>query len=338
MDVVEPPMVVAGDGSDRRPSLKHRLEYAALVAVLALARCVSVERLAAIGAVLMRAVGPRLRQNRRALSNLAIAFPEKSESERSRIARAMWANMGRTFAETLVLDRLLADPNRIRIVDRDAWASRAEEPGPIVGCTLHMGNWELAIRPFGIFGRPPTGVYKPLDNPLIDAWLKETRGALFPGGLLAKGDREDSDGSGQRTARRLIDRARSGGTLGFVVDHFDRRGEPLPFLGRTSRFTTAPAGIARHLGARVWLGRCLRVGETSRFVYEIREVAVDRTKDKKADATALMAEIFAVFGEWIREHPEQWMWWNTRFMEGMGSEAAAGRPAREAPACSAPAV
>jgi len=315
MDVVEPPMVVDEAEEALRPSLRHRMEYAGLRVILRLARLVSVERLAGLGAALMGIVGPRLRQNRRALANLAIAFPDKPEAERRAIARAMWANMGRTFAETLVLDRMVDDASRIEIIDRERWARRMAEPGPIVGCTLHLGNWELAIWPFVVFGRPPTGVYKPLANPLVDAWLKETRGLLFPGGLLGKGDREDSGGTGQRTARMLIDRARSGGALGFVVDHFDRRGDAVPFLGHTSLFTTAPAGIARHLGACVLLGRCRRVGATSRFVYEVRELPVPRTKDKKADAMALTSAMFAVFEEWIREHPEQWMWWNTRWVD-----------------------
>ena len=325
MDVVEPAMVVSETEAGERATLVHRLEYVGLRLAVMAARLISIERLAAIGGFVLGLVGPRLRQNRRALANLAVAFPEKSDAERRRIAKAMWTNMGRTFAETLVLERLIADPTRIEIRDIEAWRGRAALAGPIVGCTLHMGNWELAIRPFSVFGRPPTGIYKPLDNPLIDGWLKETRTALFPGGLLGKGDRGDTDGTGQRTARQLIDRARSGGTLGFVVDHFDRRGEAVPFMGRTSRFTTIPAGIARHLGARVWLGCCLRIGTTSRFRYEIRELPVPRTGDKKGDGVALATAIFAVFEEWIREHPEQWMWWNTRWV---GEEKAArGCPA-----------
>jgi len=324
MDVVEPPMVVDDATEKARPSVRHRLEYAALRVALSLARRISVESLAGIGAAVMGVVGPRLRQNKRALANLAIAFPEKSDAERRSIARAMWANMGRTFAETLVLDRMVGDPSRIEILDRDKWRRRTAEPGPIVGCTLHMGNWELAIWPFSEFHRPPTGVYKPLDNPLIDAWLKETRQVLFPGGLLGKGDREDRDGTGQRTARKLIDRARSGGALGFVVDHFDRRGDPVPFLGRTSRFATAPAGIARHLGARVLLGRCRRVGGSSRFIYDVHEIAVPRTADKKADAIAMTSAMFVVFEAWIREHPDQWMWWNTRWVDSAPVDRAPG--------------
>jgi KDO2-lipid IV(A) lauroyltransferase len=315
MDVVEPPMVLRVREDAAGASLRHRIEYAGLRLALLVARRLSTERLASIGAFVMRLVGPRLRQNRRALANLAVAFPSMPIAERAAIAREMWANMGRTFAEMLVLDRLIVDSTSVLVADEDVWAARTAEPGPIVGCSLHMGNWELVTLPLVRFGRKPAGVYKPVDNPLIDAWLRETRSAIYPAGLLGKGDRDDTSGTGQRTARQLIDRARSGGTIGFVVDHFDRRGELVPFMGRQGRFATAPAMIARHVGARLWIARCVRIGASSRFRVDARDVAIPRTGDKKADSAALMAEIFAIFEEWIRENPEQWMWWNTRWVE-----------------------
>jgi lauroyl/myristoyl acyltransferase len=34
-----------------------------------------------------------------------------------------------------------------------------------------------------------------------------------------------------------------------------------------------------------------------------------------ADAIALATSIVAVYEAWIREAPEQWMWWNTRLAD-----------------------
>ncbi|MEZ5850308.1 MAG: lipid A biosynthesis acyltransferase [Hyphomicrobiaceae bacterium] len=321
MDVVQPPMVVTKTGAtppdpdlpSRGPTVRQKLELSALRVAVALARRAPLSWCTATGAALAWTIGPWLRQSRRALANLELAFPDRPPAERRRIMRAMWANMGRTFAETLVVERIVADPRRIELVDAEHWQAQFAEPGPTIACTLHMGSWELAIQPLNRFGRKPVGVYKPIANPLVDRWLAETRAPLFPGGLIAKGEDDDTR-SGQRAARQLIDLARKGGSIGLVIDHVDRRGMPIPFLGRSARFTTAPAMIARHVGARLWVGRCVRIGKESRFRMEIREVAVPRTQDKTADVRALTTAIFVIFEEWIRDCPEQWMWWNTRFV------------------------
>lgn len=321
-------MVVDADEAQARISLRHRMEFWALRIVLAGARLLPIDWVSGLGGATMRRVGPRLRQNRRALANLALAFPEKTEAERRAIAVEMWANMGRTFAETLVLDRLAREPERFDIPNREAMAADVATASAVVGCSLHMGNWEAAILPMVLFGRQPAGVYKPLDNPLINQWLLGARTTMFPGGLLGKGERDEGR-AGQKTARLLIDRARSGNAVGFIADHFDRRGEPIAFMGRTARFTIAPAMIARHVGARIWLGRCLRVGPGSRFRIDMHELAVQRTTDKKADGMATTTAMFAAFEAWIRANPEQWMWWNTRWIEGPvgGAETAAATDA-----------
>jgi Kdo2-lipid IVA lauroyltransferase/acyltransferase len=301
--------------------LKHWPAYLALRATAAVFRALPLDWSTAVWSRIARTIGPRLRQHRRALDNLAVAFPEKSAAEREAVARAMWGNMGRIFAETLMLDRIAADPARIVVADHAHWQRRLGAQVPSVGCTLHMGNWELAISPLTRFGRKPSGVYKPLRNPLINRWLVETRSPLFPGGLLSKGENDDDPKGGQRAARQLIGVVRKGGCIGFVCDHVDRRrGTPIRFMGREAKFTIAPAQIARHVGARVWVGRCRRIGAESRFHMDIRELTVPETADKAADAAALTTAIFAAFEDWIRETPDQWMWWNTRWLGDDGGE------------------
>src|SRR5213079_2125395 len=105
---------------------------------------------------------------------------------------------------------------------------------------------------------------------------REMRKVLYPGGLLGRGRGRDHD-EGQQTARRIMGFVRDGGRLGLVCDLHDRTGLPVPFFGKPARSVTIPAMIARRLGARIWMSRCLRVGKRSRFQIELKELKVPRS-------------------------------------------------------------
>jgi Kdo2-lipid IVA lauroyltransferase/acyltransferase len=314
--VTQPPKRVA----NRVRDIKYRLEFALVWVAITLFRALPMRAGVGFVAASCRLVGPWLRQNRRALENLAIAFPERDSAQRQAIARDMWGNMGRVFAETFYIDRIIADPSRLEITDEARWRAEMHTAGSSVGLTAHIGNWELAIWPMTKFGLAPRGVYRPLANPYLDRLLRQQRAPLYPSGLLGKGA-ETEAGSGHRTARLLVDHVRQSGAIGFVSDHYERRGVVVPFMGRFTRVTPVPAMIARHLGARVWMGRCRRIGTESRFRIDLTEVPLPRTPSRTADTKALTAAMFQVFEAWIRENPEQWMWWNTRWV----SETDAGR-------------
>ena len=293
--------------------LQYRAEYAALRLIAALVRVVPLDFGVNISAKIWRLVAPYDRRHQRALDNLAIAFPEKSLAERRQIALGMWENLGRVMAETMQIDRIIADPSRIEIVSRNIHERYRNKLGAAVGCSLHMGNWELAIWPFTLAGNNPAAVYRTVKNPYVDRYLRDLRKDLYPGGLLGKGSIDGSIEEGQRTARLIMDFVRKGGRLGLVCDLHDRTGLPVPFFGRPAKSVTIPAMIARRVGARIWLSRCLRVGKQSRFQIELKELKVPRTASQADDIKWITAEMQKQFEAWIREAPEQWSWNNRRW-------------------------
>jgi KDO2-lipid IV(A) lauroyltransferase len=295
--------------------LRQRVEYLALRLIAAGVRTMPLEVGANVSGKLWRLIAPYNRRHKRALENLAIAFPEKSLAERQAIARAMWENLGRVMAETMQIDRVIDDPDRIQLMpatDR-VFARYRNKMGSAIGVTLHMGNWELAAWPMTVAGNNPAAVYRSVNNPYVDRYLRGLRRKLYPGGLLGKGSINGSREEGQRTARLITDFVRKGGRLGLVCDLYDRTGLPVPFFGRPARSVTIPAIIARRVGARIWLSRCLRVGKQSRFTIELRELRVPRTANPAEDVKWITAAMQQQFEAWIREAPEQWMWSNRRW-------------------------
>jgi len=292
--------------------MRFWLEYALLRLIAGLVRLMPLELATCLSAKCWRTLAPHVsaKRHQRALENLRIAFPHMSEDERRAIRTAHWENLGRVMVETIQIDRLAQDRARFKVINTAILARYGSKLGPAVGVSLHMGNWEFAIWPFVMACANPAALYRTVNNPHIDRYLREKRRILYPGGMFARGKVEGGQGDDHRTARAVTDFVRRGGRLGIVCDQHYGRGIPVPFFGRHARPQPIAAIIARRVGARLWMARCIRIGSESRFRIEIKELRVPRSVNPAADIRATLAGMMHQFETWVRETPEQWMWSN----------------------------
>lgn len=295
--------------------LQFRLEYALLRFVVGVFRSLPLSLACNFSARAWRALAPIInpKRHQRALANLTLAYPEATDAWRSDIALRHWENLGRVMVETICLDRILATPGAVEIVSSGTFARYRSKLGPVIGVSLHQGNYELAIWPLTMAGQSPAAVYRSVNNPYIDAYLRHQRRDLYPGGLFGRGKVEGDHGDDQRTGRILMDYVRRGGKLGLVCDLYDRNGMPIPFFGHDARTVMIAPLIARRVGARIWMARCLRIGSQSRFKIELKELRIPRTANQSDDIKVALVAMNAQFEAWVREAPEQWMWSNRRW-------------------------
>ena len=287
--------------------LRYRLEYLGLRFLIGMVRLLPLDIAATISGKAWRVIAPFNRRHKRALSNLAIAFPEKSLEERERIARAAWENLGRVMVETMNIDRILKEPARLHVTNGH-WIGRYKDKmGPALIVTMHMGNWEIGMWPVMLAGARPAGVYRQVKNPYVDRYLRRQRQALYPGGLFGRGR------APTKTARLIMDYVRQGGRLGFISDLYDAQGIAVPFFGYPAKSMPIAAMIARRVGARIWIGRCIRIGNRACFDVNVNELRIPRTANQAEDIRSITAAIQRHFETWIRETPEQFMWSNRRW-------------------------
>lgn len=298
--------------------IRHRLEYALLRILIGIVRLCPLELASNISAKLTQKISRGGRRHRNALANLEIAYPEKTPEQRETIAMEMWDNIGRVIVETMQIDRILADPDRIEIENLPMVLRYKDKMGAVIAATMHMGNWELASWPLAVAGSKTAAVYRLVTNPYVDDYLQEKRKLLFPGGLFGKGGYKGKS-TGFATARMLGRFLRQHGrhdtaSLGFVADLYDRNGVPVPYFGQEVKFSPFPALLVRRLNARMWIARCIRTGKQSRFRVNVVEVKVPRTDNEEEDIRTITASMQKQFEEWIRETPGQYMWSNKRFV------------------------
>ncbi len=294
--------------------LRYGVEYLALRFVVFVVRLFPLDRGIEISAATWRWLAPKSkRRHQRALDNLARAFPEKTDRERELIALEAWSNLGRVMVETMQLDRILNQPERIEVINPEVLARYHGKMGPLICCSLHTGNWELATWPMTVADARPAAIYRLVSNPYVDRYLRKQREALYPGGMFSRGAGRLNKAAGMDTARQIGSYLRQGGRIGMLADLYDHRGIKVPFFGHPASCVSFPALLARRLGCRIWVGRCIRVGTQSRFKVEMKELKVDFTDDREADIKATTAAMQKQFELWIREYPEQWMWSNRKW-------------------------
>ena len=283
-------------------NLRHRIEYALFCCAAALFSTLSVEKASNLSGRMWRLVAPRLRRHRRALAHLKSAFPEKTEAECDRIARGMWENLGRIFAEAFHLSEF-ADSERIVLEDEAFWRPTIGPGKAAVFCAPHQGNWELATIGLLRLKLKPAGVYQKITNPYVDHRILAMRQALYPGGLFPKG---------QATALEIMRYTRAGGPVAFLADLRERNGVQVPFFGMPAPSTPFPALVARALDIPLFAARIVREPGV-RFRLSVERVEVPRTNDRNADVLAATANLHVAFERSIREKPDQWMWAHRRW-------------------------
>ncbi|WP_256469653.1 lysophospholipid acyltransferase family protein [Pleomorphomonas sp. NRK KF1] len=274
------------------------LEYAALRVVVALLSLLGVDRASAFMGRIWRWVARFNPRHARADQHLALAMPELTSAQRNGILLDMWENLGRTFAEGLLLPDIVGHPERIAMSEQLAEDIKAIGVGGAVFCSLHQGNWELLAVGSAHVGKSLVGVYRPLKNPLSEAYFRSRRETAYPAGLVA---------AGTSSVLRMRSLARGGAAIAMMADLPDGNGIVSPFFGHPALLSKLPVTLARRLGLPLVVAHCLRV-DGARFRIDGKRLELPNTDDPEADVEQATLALHATFETWIRDEPGQWMW------------------------------
>ncbi|MFQ5784750.1 MAG: lipid A biosynthesis lauroyl acyltransferase [Alphaproteobacteria bacterium] len=283
----------------------HPLEAAAVRLGLWIFGALSIDRASALGGWLGRTLGPRLPVSRIAERNLARAFPERGADEIKSLVRAMWDNLGRVAAEYPHLGEIevYADDGRVEVVGAENVERLRDDGTGGIFFAAHLGNWEIASLGATQNGVLLTHIYRATNNPYVERILRRLRAPI--GGIHHP--------KGAQGAKHLIKALRRGEHLGMLVDQKLNDGIPVPFFGREAMTAPALAQLALKFDCPVVPARVERL-KGARFRLTVYPpITLPRSGDPKADVAGTMARVNALFEEWIRARPEQWLWLHRRW-------------------------
>ncbi len=320
--------------------VRHLVEYAAYLAVKGVVRALPHATARAAGRRIGALAWRVLRRHRRiAEDNLAHALPELDAAERRQIARGAFEHFGMAMTDSVSAGRfdLEALCRRLELVGwenlQEAEARSAERTGGgLLVLTAHLGLWEMAAYPTGIYGGPLQVIGRPLDNPWLDRELVRSR-ERFGNELVSK----------HGAVRRMLKALARGHRVGLLIDQRARPGEGIwvPFFGRPAYTTPVLARLSLRTGTPVVsvYGSARPGGR-----YRVEVASVIDPEDVTADGfegDGAVVELTRRYMEdaerMIRRHPDQWLWMHERWKVPRGeSPPVPGEAAAAAEAASTP--
>ncbi len=247
---------------------------------------------------------------RAAMFNLRLAFPDWTDARRRQVIRGMVRQVGWMAGEFSQFPKYTRE--RIeRIVAIDGFenfdAARRRGKG-VLFLTGHMSAWELAPFAQALYGHPLHFLVRPIANKRVDA--------LINGYRCRSGNQPIEK---NRSARAILKVLGDGGTVGVLADHNTDIEESVfvDFFGVPASTTSGLARIAMRTDAAVVPG--FLSWDESRRKYRLRfEPAVElaRTANEEADIVENTQRFTRVIEDFVRAHPDQWLWvhkrWKTR--------------------------
>ncbi len=247
---------------------------------------------------------------------LAQAFPEWPAHRVHGTAKLVFVNFAKTMFEFLRSKRVMGDDfRRLNRLHGYEHMARAFEAGrPVVLLAAHYDNWEWVGQRLCVEGAKVSVIARSQDDPRLTQLIDETRAA---GGLKVV-DRDDVRG-----ALRAL---RSGEALGIVPDqNVVAGGVFVEFFGRPAATVVGPYRMAKRFDAVVLHALSRRRPDDTHDVHIFPADLPEPTGDDDIDVVAWTQAWTRGLEAWIREAPEQWLWfhkrWRTQPEDGARTEA-----------------
>lgn len=240
------------------------------------------------------------------IDNLKHAFPEFSEKRINEIAYNSYKSFATALTEILYTPSIKREriEKEVICVNPEKILEAYEDKKGVILLSAHFGNWEwLAISVASQINKKLNVVIKPQRNPYVTKWMNKIRtkwtNDIVPLGISIR-----------QVYQVLVQKE----MVAMVADQRGpRESIKLDFFGRETAVYTGPAVLSLKTGAPLIYGIAVRQDDYS-YRVELNEISKDDLpKEYEEKLKVLCERQLKYLEEFIRKHPEQWLWMHKRW-------------------------
>ncbi len=230
-----------------------------------------------------------------------------SEREVRRIAWVSWRNLCLNVVELCrapdMTEEWIHRHLDLRAIESSLAYIRSGKPA-IFG-TAHIGNYDIIGTALYKLGIPVFFIARRQRNPLTNDFLNRMRG--YSGGEVLQNE--------EGVVREVVKRLRKSQVLCILPDvRHPRKAESLRFLGKTANIAVGAAAFARMADAPIFPSFDRRIGWFDHQIRAYPAIRPNQLAEKKSDILRMIQEYLDIIEQEIRAAPEQYFWYNKRWV------------------------
>ena len=284
--------------------MRNILEYIIVIFFFLLFKLLGLRLSSLTGGVILSLYGFFSKRNLVVKKNIMRVFPNISTQELNKIISRMWFHFGRVVGEYPNLNKIkLGKKNNIIIENEENLISPMKKYSNCLFFSAHIGNWELTSHLLTQKGFKINFIYRAPNNHLVDKILRKIR-LSYGVGLIRKGTH------GAKQCLKILNS--KGGHIGMLIDQKMNDGVSTKFFGKSVKSPSAIAKFALKYNCPIIPAVCFRENATNFKISYAKPISPDELK-KIGNEKEIMNHLNKYVEIWIKQKPEQWIWFHNRW-------------------------
>ncbi len=285
--------------------LRYSIEFFFIYIFFFILKFLPINFVSYFGGILFQIFGTFTKHHKIAVSNYKKIFFSLNDKEISKNVMKSWDNLGKTFIEFSILNKILDDKNnKIEIKGIEILQKIKNNNEQVIFFGLHQANWELLVPILDKFGISVGVIYRHINNSYIDQFILKIRKQTLTT------TKTFFTPKGRKSAQDILKAINNKLSMFLLVDQKDSAGSKVKLFNLNVKTQVGFLKIARKYNLNLVPIQTIRK-KINNFSIIIHP-PFNPFQKNQTDIDSML-EIHKIIEQWIKTNPMQWFWQHNRF-------------------------
>ena len=283
--------------------IKYFVQYLIILFFFGIFKLIGLNNSRNISAWIFVKLGSFMKKNKTLNQNLSNVYKNMDQQKKLEIAKKVWSNYGKIFAEYIFIKDFKNNTNiskSIVIENSEILKKIKIQSEPVIFVSGHFNNFELMAMSIEKLGIDLAAIYRPLNNIFLNPIMEDIRRKYICKKQIPKGI------SG---TKKILQYFKNGTSIALMIDQRVTEGIMSELFDKKALTTTIPGQFVKKFNAKivpVYIERLHKDNFKIKFYQPINF-------ENNSSIEIITKKLNKILEEMINKNPDQWIWTHDRW-------------------------